>query len=298
MSSEKQGRLFAVIAFSLWGFFPFYFTSIEHISPVVILACRVIWSAVLLCLIISLMRQWPSVISVFNNKQQCSLLFCTAVLIGLNWGFYVWAINNGYIYEASLAYFINPLLNIFLGYIFLAERLRKVQWFAVLLAVIGVTIETFTLGKIPWIALTLSIFFGLYGLLHKKMPVDSISGLSIETFLLLPISMTYVIFLWQVEPLNTSSPNNWSLRDWILLAAAGPVTVIPLLSFTIAARRITLTTLGFLQYITPTILFLLAALVYEQDFTIVKLVTFLFIWVALIIISIDAINNRRINGAG
>ena len=293
MSPSKQGTFCAILAFSMWGFFPLYFKSIEHISPLVILACRIIWSAVLLILIVTFLKQWQSLLALVKKKQQFFVLLTTAILIGVNWGFYVWAINNGYVFEASLAYFINPLINVFLGSVFLSEKLRSAQWFAVFLAVVGVTIETVALGQIPWIALTLSCAFGLYGLLHKQMQVDSISGLSVETFLLLPISLVYVIYLWQVEPSVASSPASWSLQDWLLLVAAGPVTVIPLLAFTMAAHRITLTALGFMQYITPTILFLLAALVYQQDYSVAKLLTFVFIWVALVIISIDAIKYRR-----
>lgn len=293
MSSDKQGGYCAIIAFSIWGFFPIYFKSLEHISPLVILACRIIWSAVLLILLVIVFRQWRSVLGLIKNKRQLLLLSITTVLIGVNWGFYVWAVNNDFIFEASLAYYINPLINVFLGYVFLAERLRATQWFAVTLAVIGVSIETISHGQIPWIALTLSVIFGLYGLLHKQMKVDSISGLSVESLLLMPISLCYVLYLWQVEPSLPSSPASWSVQEWLLLAAAGPITVVPLLLFTMAAHRISLASLGFVQYITPTLLFLLAAFVYQQEYSPIKLFTFVFIWLGLMVMSIDAFNYRR-----
>ena len=293
MSSDKEGSCCAIIAFSIWGLFPLYFKSLEHISPLVILSCRIIWSAVLLILLIIVLRQWRQVLDIVKDKQQLLLLFITTVLIGVNWGAYVWAINNDYIFEASLAYYINPLINVFLGYVFLTERLRATQWFAVLLAVVGVSIEAIVYGQVPWIALMLSSVFGLYGLLHKKMQVDSIAGLSIEAFLLMPLSLFYVIYLWQAEPLAVSSPANWSLKEWFLLAAAGPVTVIPLVLFTMAAHRISLASLGFVQYITPTLLFLLAAFVYQQSYSPVKLLTFVFIWCGLMIMSIDALHYHR-----
>jgi len=290
MTADKQGSVYAIIAFTMWGFFPFYFKSLEHISPLVILACRIIFSVFLL---VTLLRQGGSVLRALSDKRHLFLLSLTAILIAVNWGVYVWAINNNYVFESSLAYYINPLINVFLGYVFLAERLRITQWFAVGLAFIGVSIETVALGQIPWIALVLSGAFGLYGLLHKKIQVDSIAGLSIETVLLMPIALLYLVFLWQVEPTASSTPSLWSLQDWLLLAAAGPVTVAPLLFFTMAAKRISLASLGFVQYITPTILFLLAALVYQQEYSPLKLLTFVFIWLGLIIMAIESLLYHR-----
>ena len=293
MTADKQGSVYAIIAFTMWGFFPFYFKSLEHISPLVILACRIIFSVILLFLLVTLLRQGGSVLRALSDKRHLFLLSLTAILIAVNWGVYVWAINNNYVFESSLAYYINPLINVFLGYVFLAERLRITQWFAVGLAFIGVSIETVALGQIPWIALVLSGAFGLYGLLHKKIQVDSIAGLSIETVLLMPIALLYLVFLWQVEPTASSTPSLWSLQDWLLLAAAGPVTVAPLLFFTMAAKRISLASLGFVQYITPTILFLLAALVYQQEYSPLKLLTFVFIWLGLIIMAIESLLYHR-----
>jgi len=293
MTADKKGSVYAIVAFTMWGFFPFYFKSLEHISPLVILACRIVFSVVLLSVLVILLRQWRKVVSAIRDKRHLFLLSLTAILISINWGCYVWAINNNYVFESSLAYYINPLINVIFGYVFLAERLRIAQWLAVVLAVIGVSIETFAHGQIPWIALTLSVAFGLYGLLHKKMQVDSIAGLSIETMLLMPIALLYLVFLSLAEPANLSSPGLWSLKDGLLLAAAGPVTVVPLLLFTMAAHRISLVSLGFVQYITPTILFLLAALVYEQEYSPLKLLTFVFIWLALIIMGVESLIYRR-----
>ena len=293
MTADKQGSVYAIIAFTMWGFFPFYFKSLEHISPLVILACRIIFSVILLFLLVTLLRQGGSVLRALSDKRHLFLLSLTAILIAANWGVYVWAINNNYVFESSLAYYINPLINVFLGYVFLAERLRITQWFAVGLAFIGVSIETVALGQIPWIALVLSGAFGLYGLLHKKIQVDSIAGLTIETVLLMPIALLYLVFIWQVEPTASSTPSLWSLQDWLLLAAAGPVTVAPLLFFTMAAKRISLASLGFVQYITPTILFLLAALVYQQEYSPLKLLTFVFIWLGLIIMAIESLLYHR-----
>ena len=215
------------------------------------------------------------------------------LLLASNWGIYIWSVTSNQLFEASLGYYINPLVNVVLGFVVLQERLRPIQWLAVLLAAIGVGIQMVNLGKLPWIALALGFSFGFYGLIHKQIDIDEIPGLFVETLLLLPLALLFLGYLG----LEKMGPVNWSVNDWWLLALAGPVTVTPLLLFTAAARRITYTSLGFFLYITPSMLFLLASLVYKEPFSLAKLITFVFIWTALFIISIDAIRQQRLKAA-
>ncbi|MGH1485064.1 MAG: EamA family transporter RarD [Cellvibrionaceae bacterium] len=288
MSRSQQGGLLAIAAFVFWGAFPFYFKLVSHINPLEVLANRVIWAAFFLCFLLVVLRSWRKVVNAFRDGKQCLFLLLATVLIALNWGTYIWSVTNDRLFEASLGYYINPLLNVFLGFVLLNEKLRFIQWLAVLLAVIGVSIEIIALGKVPWVALILAFSFGFYGFIHKNISVDSISGLFVETLLLLPLAFIYLAVL----SIENNGPVVWSTQDWLLLVVAGPVTIIPLLLFTSAAKRITYSSLGFFQYITPSILFLLATFYYNEPFSLLKLVTFGFIWLALILLSIDIVKQQ------
>jgi chloramphenicol-sensitive protein RarD len=283
MSESQKGSLLAIAAFSFWGAFPFYFKAISYIDPLEVLSNRVIWSFFCLLLLIIFLKYWHNLISAFNNKKYLANLFLTTLLIAINWGTYIWAITNDFIFESSLGYYINPLLNVLLGFLLLNEKLRIVQWIAVGLATIGVSIQIIGLGKIPWVALILAFSFAFYGFIHKKIKVDSISGLFIETVLLLPLALLFLAYL----NFQSEGPALWSSQDWLLLVFAGPVTIIPLLLFTAATKRINYSTVAFFQYITPSILFLLAAFYYHEPFSFRLLITFCFIWAALILLSFD-----------
>lgn len=289
MLQPWYGYLFAVAAFTIWGFFPLYFKEVTHISPLEVLANRVVWSLVLLAGLLSLLRYWSQVKAILINRRYRWQLFLATIFIATNWGVYIWAVAIDRIFDASLGYYINPLVNIFLGFCILGERLRPLQWVGVCLAGVGVAIQLVVVGQIPWIALALAFSFGLYGLLHKLMDLESIPGLFVETLLLLPISLIFLGYLsWQ-----HSGPVSWSLTDWLLLILAGPVTVIPLLFFTAATRRITYSAIGFLQYIAPSLLFLMAAFVYNEPFSMTRLVTFIFIWSALLLVTVDTLRAHR-----
>ncbi len=289
MTHSREGGFLAVAAFVLWGAFPLYFKMLAHIDPLEVLANRVIWSAFSLFVLIVLLKYWNRLLPVFRDFRQMLSLLAATLLIATNWGVYIWAVTNDYIFEASLGYYINPLFNVFLGYLLLHEKLRRLQWLAVAIAAIGVSIQIVILGKLPWIALILAASFGLYGFIHKKITVNAISGLFIETILLLPIALIFLSIL-SVDQLG---PLVWTLKDWLLLMAAGPVTIIPLLLFTAAAKRINYSTLGFFQYIAPSILFLLALFFYKEPFSLSTLLTFVLIWLALIIFTIDSLHYKK-----
>lgn len=290
MTRSQQGGLLAASAFILWGLFPLYFKLISHISALEILSNRIIWAAIGLFFLLFIVKRWHDVLAIIRNPKQIMYLMFSTLLIVTNWGVYIWSVNSNNIIEASLGYYINPLFNILLGYFLLKEKLRSLQWFAVCLAAIGVSIQLVTYGEVPWIAFTLAISFGLYGFVHKKINVGSVPSLFIETIILLPIAIIFLSFLAS----KNTGPVLWSVNDGLLLMIAGPVTIIPLLLFTGAAKRINYSTLGFLQYISPSLLFLLALFLYDEPFSFSKLITFIFIWFALLLLTIDMLKDQRL----
>ena len=217
-------------------------------------------------------------------------LLATAVLVGTNWLIFIWAIHANKMLDASLGYYINPLFNVLLGMLFLGERLRKLQWLAVTLAACGVLVQLLIFGSVPLIAIVLATTFGLYGLLRKKVSVDAKTGLFIETVVMLPAALIYLLFITDTPTSNLLN-NTWQLNT--LLVSAGIITTLPLLCFTGAATRLKLSTLGFFQYIGPSLMFLLATLIYGEAFTLDKAITFAFIWSALLIFSIDGLRSNR-----
>ena len=289
MLKEKKGYLFAIAAFALWGFFPVFFKMLEHVNPFVILANRILWASLALVFLISLLRQWKKSTLLLQQRKHWLPLLLSTLFIAANWGVYIWAIDTQRIFEASLGYYINPLVNIVFAFLLFHERLRKAQWCAVALAFIGVTLQVSQLNEIPWIAFALALSFGCYGLLHKYMNVESIPSLFVETLLLFPIALLFLVDI----SLKGQGVYIWTSLDWALLILAGPVTVIPLLCFTAATKRIPYSMVGFLQYITPSILFLLAAFIYKEPFSLVKLMTFVFIWSALVLLSVDAMRHKK-----
>ncbi|EOW9195438.1 EamA family transporter RarD [Vibrio cholerae] len=269
----------------MWGIAPIYFKALGAVSALEILSHRVVWSFVLLAVLIHLGRRWRSVVGVVHTPRKFWLLLVTALLVGGNWLIFIWSINANHMLDASLGYYINPLLNVLLGMLFLGERLRKLQWFAVALAAIGVGIQLVVFGSVPIVAIALATSFGFYGLLRKKIQVDAQTGLFLETLFMLPAAI-YLIWLADT-PTSDMALNTWQLN--LLLVCAGVVTTLPLLCFTGAAARLKLSTLGFFQYIGPSLMFLLAVLVYGEAFTSDKAITFAFIWSALVIFSVDGL---------
>jgi chloramphenicol-sensitive protein RarD len=286
----RQGIFFALAAYFIWGIAPAYFKLIQQVPADEILTHRVIWSFFFMLALITLGRNWPQVRATCSNRKRLLLLAVTAVLIGGNWLLFIWAVNNHHMLEASLGYFINPLVNVLLGMLFLGERFRRMQWLAVVLAFAGVLIQLWQYGSLPIIGLGLAFSFAFYGLLRKKIAIDAQTGMLIETLWLLPVAAAY-LFLFADSPTSHLSANPWSLN--LLLVAAGVVTTIPLLFFTAAATRLRLSTLGFFQYLGPTLMFLLAVTFYGETIGQDKLVTFGFIWAALLLFILDALYTQR-----
>lgn len=286
----KQGALFAIGAYTMWGIAPIYFKSLADVSALEILSHRIVWSFILLAVLLHFGRGWRNVRDVMASKVKMTYLFFTSIVIATNWLIFIWAVNANHMLDASLGYYINPLLNVLLGMIFLGERLRKMQWFAVALACGGVIVQLIAFGSVPVVAIVLAFSFGCYGLLRKKVNLDAQTGLFVETLLLLPIAAIYLIGIAETATSNMAL-NDTTLN--LLLIAAGVITTLPLLCFTGAATRLKLSTLGFFQYIGPSLMFLLAVLVYGEAFTADKAITFAFIWSALVVFSFDGLKNNR-----
>lgn len=286
----RQGVLLALAAYFIWGIAPAYFKLIYYVPADEILTHRVIWSFFFMVALLSVSRQWRQVKRLLKTPKKIFLLALSAVLVGGNWLLFIWAVNNHHMLEASLGYFINPLVNILLGMIFLGERFRRMQWLAVILAVCGVLVQLWTFGSLPIIALGLAFSFAFYGLVRKKIAVEAQTGMLVETLWLLPVA---AIYLFGIADSATSHMGQNALSLNLLLMAAGVVTTIPLLCFTGAAMRLRLSTLGFFQYIGPTLMFLLEVTFYGEVLGADKMVTFAFIWVALAIFVMDAIYTQR-----
>ncbi|MBB1202977.1 EamA family transporter RarD [Enterobacteriaceae bacterium 89] len=286
----RQGVLLALAAYFIWGVAPAYFKVIHYVPADEILTHRIIWSFFFMVALITVSRQWDGIKRLCQTPKKIFLLAVSALLIGGNWLLFIWAVNNQHMLEASLGYFINPLVNVVLGMVFLGERFRRMQWLAVALAACGVLVQLWTFGSLPIIALGLAFSFAFYGLMRKKIAVDAQTGMLVETLWLLPVA---AIYLFGIADSATShmGQNAWSLN--LLLMAAGVVTTIPLLCFTGAATKLRLSTLGFFQYIGPTLMFLLAVVFYGETPGTDKMVTFAFIWVALAIFVMDAIYTLR-----
>lgn len=286
----RQGILLAIGAYTMWGIAPIYFKTISEVSPLEILSHRVVWSFVLLAVLLHMGRRWRGVRDVIKSKTKMTYLLSTSVLVGANWLIFIWAVNANHMLDASLGYYINPLINVLLGMLFLGERLRKLQWFAVTLAACGVLVQLIAFGSVPVVAIALAFSFGFYGLLRKKVSLEAQTGLFIETLIMLPVAVLYLLWIAD-SPTSSLLENSITLN--LLLISAGIVTTLPLLCFTGAATRLKLSTLGFFQYIGPSLMFLLAVLVYGEAFTSDKAITFAFIWGALLVFSFDGLKTNR-----
>ncbi len=274
----RTGVLSAALAFLCWGMFPLYFHAVREVPSMQILAHRMLWSLAFLLVVLALRRQWAWLNQVRQPRVFGSFV-ASAFLLSANWLLYIWAVNNGHVIEASLGYFINPLVNIMFGYLILKERLRRVQWVAIGIAALGVAWLTWQSGSVPWIALCLAASFGAYGLLRKTAALGALEGLSFETMVLFPIAAIYVGWL-TLHGENAFLTTTSDTTRWLLIAS-GPITAIPLLLFASGARQIPLSILGLLQYLAPTIQFLLGVLLFKEAFTADRLVGFALIWAAL-----------------
>ena len=275
----RAGFLYAIAAYGLWGIIPVYFKWLQAVPSIDIVAHRIIWSLIVLVLLVTVVRAWDQIRAAVRSRKTLGLLFVTAVLIGVNWLLYVHAINSGHILAGSLGYYLNPLANILLGRFILKERLTKLQWAAVGIAGSGIAVlAAGALGTL-WISLTLCFSFATYGLLRKIIHVEALAGLTIETALLLPIALGWLLLGGAEGRPMLGGPAG----ETMLLIGAGLVSTIPLLSFTAAARRLAYSSMGMLQFLAPTLQFLLAVAVYDEPFTTAHGIAFACIWIALIL---------------
>lgn len=287
---HTKGIYFAVTAFVIWGFVPMYFKAIEQVQPMEVVSHRVIWSTLFLGIILLYTGQFFRTLGIFRQPSLLFGLLLSALVIAVNWLVFIWAVGQGRILETTLGYFINPLINVVFGMIFFSERLRIPQWVALFLAIIGVVYQLLHVGEFPWVALTLALSFSIYGLLRKKLAVDAVGGLFIETLWLSPFALLFLFYLMQTGTLFLL---HWDSTMFLLLALSGVVTSVPLLAFAAGARRINLSLIGFIQYIGPSIAFLIAVFYYGEPMDWQRLTTFIFIWCGLAIFTIDGYLRQR-----
>jgi chloramphenicol-sensitive protein RarD len=281
----KRGMAYGIGAYLLWGIFPIYWKWLHTVPAIQVISHRIIWSFVLLAVIIFITRQFGAFRSAALHRRVVLIYLASAILLGINWLTYVWAINAGFVVETSLGYFINPLLSVLLGVFFLKERLRPWQWAPIGLAAIGVVYVAFSYGQFPWIALTLAFSFGIYGLVKKTAPLGSLYGLTLETGLLFVPAVSFLVIM---EGMGEGAfLHSGTIKD-ALMVGAGAVTTIPLLLFASAAQLIPLSMVGVLQYITPTMQFLLGVLVYHEPFNRSHLIGFCIVWLALILFWLES----------
>lgn len=290
-ADERQvlGMASAVGAFLIWGLIPILFKAIADVPAVEIVAHRIVWAAVLMAVLAAAGAGRRRVRAALANPRTMGALAISAVAVAVNWLVFIWAVNHDRVLETSLGYFMNPLVNVVFGVAFLGERLRPVQWAAVALAATGVAVMALGYGALPWVALTLAVSFGLYGLVRKVTPIDAISGLWIETLMLAPAALGYLLWLGRAgEGVFLVS----GIAVDGLLVATGIATAVPLMLFAVAARRIRLVTLGFIQYLAPSTSFLLGVFLFREPFTPVLQATFSFVWAGLALYSMDAARRR------
>ena len=288
MRNEKTtGVIYAVTAYILWGILPVYWKFISSVSSIEILSNRIVWAFVFTILIIIVTKQWSELKLIAKDKKQMFYIFIASILIAINWGLYIWAVNSDKIVDASLGYYINPLLAVALGVIIFKEKISYWTGAALTIASIGVIVKTVQYGKIPWISLGLAISFGLYGAIKKSVKANSIVGLTLETAMLTPVAAAYIVSR-HVSGLGAFKTEGTLVI--LLLIGAGVVTAIPLLLFASSARRLPLSLIGFTQYISPTISLIIGVFVYNEGFTTVDMIAFCFIWAALIVYSFSQIS--------
>jgi len=284
------GVLYAGGAFLIWGLSPLYWKAMQRVPALEIVTHRVVWSFVFLMGLILIQHRWAEFKEILKTPRTLLILALTTLLVSCNWLLYIWAVNAGFMLQASLGYYINPLVNVLLGMVFLRERLRRPQALAVLLACAAVVFRTVSHGELPWIALTLALTFGAYGLIRKVAPVGSLVGLTVETLILTLPGIAYLALLdFRAEGILFNDSRSMDA----LLVGTGVFTAVPLLCFNLGARRIHLSTLGLMQYIAPSGMFLLAVIVYGEPFTAAQGWTFLMIWTALGIYSVDSLRAYR-----
>ena len=289
MSKNKLGLVFGISAYSLWGAFPLYWPLLEPANPLEIVSHRAVWTLVFCFIVLATTKALKSTLATLKQPKITARLFLTSILISINWLVYIWATNNGHVVEASLGYYINPLIIIGFGVILLKEKMRPLQWVAVSIASIGVLVLTIDYGRLPWIALALAISWGSYGLIKKQLGLGALEGLAIETLISAFFYLGYLIYIGNQG--TGQFGQSWGLT--LLLMSAGAITAIPLLLFNGSTNRLPFTTIGLLQYITPTLQFSVGVWVRHEDMPTARWIGFLIIWVALTTLALDLVKSSR-----
>ena len=293
MNDYKKGLAFGLGAYVLWGVLPVYWKLLDDVLPFEILSSRFMWSCVFVALLIIFQGKLPlfftEVKSIFSSFKTGAAMVSAAFVISINWGSFIWAVNNGHIVETSMGYYINPLVSVLFAVLFLRERLNKMQIAAVLCACVGVASMVWSFGKLPWVSLTLAVSFALYGLIKKLLPVSSLTSIMLETLIITPLALMYEYTLWQQ---GVSFYASGDMQVLCLLAGAGAVTAVPLLLFTAGAKLLPLKIIGFLQYISPTLTLLLGVFVYGEPFTASHLLAFGWIWAALALFVVSQLRSN------
>ncbi|GIZ12644.1 EamA family transporter RarD [Pseudomonas sp. NCCP-436] len=289
-ANPQRGYILGLSAYVIWGLFPLYFKAIQSVPALEIIVHRILWSALFGAALLLVWKHPGWWRELRTHPRRLLVLAGSGALIASNWLVYVWAVNNDRMLEASLGYYINPLVNVLLGLLLLGERLRRLQWLAVALAAVGVMQQVWQVGSLPWVSLVLALTFAFYGLIRKQAPVAALPGLVVETWLLLPAALIWLL----LHPAASSTQLSfWGTSEALWLIAAGPVTLIPLVCFNAAARHLPYTTLGFLQYIAPTLVLLQAIFLFDEHFDHTTLVSFCFIWAGLAVYSLDIWRSLR-----
>ncbi len=286
----NKGVAYAAGAYILWGLFPIYWKNLSGVPALEILSHRIVWSLIFVIVLLAVQKKTGWIKPTLRNKRTLFIFFITASVLSINWLTYIWGVNAGYIIETSLGYFINPLVSVLLGVIFLRERLRVGQWIAIGIAAIGVLYLTINYGALPWIALTLAFSFAIYGLLRKTAPLGSQEGLALETAWMFVPALIYLLF---IEGQGTAAFGHIDFKTTILLAFAGIATAVPLILFASGARLIPLSIIGLLQYTAPTIQFLIGVFVYHEEFSQTSFIGFSIIWMALIIFTVEIFTHTK-----
>lgn len=286
MSEERRGFLYGLAAFAIWGVFPLYWPLLDPADAVEVLAHRIVWSLVVVVALVATLRLRGELTAVLRNRRRLGLLTLAAVVISINWVTFIWGVTHGYVIETALGYFINPLVLVLMGVLLLGERLRRWQWFALVVAAGGVLELTVDYGRPPFVALVLAFSFGTYGLLKKRAAVGAVEGLAVETGLLAPLALGYLVVL-QLQGTGTFTAEGGGHAT--LLIGTGLVTALPLLLFGAAAPRVRLATIGMLQYIAPVLQFVLGLVVFDEEMTPARWVGFGMVWAALVVLTVEAV---------
>lgn len=289
MKTQKLGLIYGVSAYVLWGMFPLYWPLLEPANPLEIVSHRAVWTLIFCVIVLAITHALKSTLATFRRPKVAIKLFLASILISINWLIYIWATNNGHVVEASLGYYINPLIIIAFGVILLKEKMRRLQWVAVSIATVGVIILTVDYGRLPWVALGLALSWGTYGLVKKQLGLGALEGLAIETMIAFIPYCGYLIFIGSKG--EGQFGNGAGLT--ILLISAGAVTAIPLLLFNGSTTRLPYSTIGLMQYITPTIQFSIGVWVNNEAMPTARWVGFIFIWLALMTLATDLLKSGR-----